>query len=105
MDEAIQTNWVSTVGQNINSIEDTVTKYIGCGHAVGFSCGTAALHLAIRLAAEKQYGAPTRAHIGSLASKRVFCSDMTFDATVNPVAYEGGEAVFIDTERQLEHGS
>ena len=99
VDEAIQTNWVSTVGQNINSIEDVVAKYIGCGHAVGLSCGTAALHLAIRLAAEKLYGAPTRAHIGSLQGRRVFCSDMTFDATVNPVAYEGGEAVFIDTER------
>ena len=99
VDEAIQTNWVSTVGANIDRIEDTVSKYIGCGYAVGLSCGTASLHLAIRLAAEKLYGAPTRAHIGALQSRRVFCSDMTFDATVNPVAYEGGEAIFIDTER------
>ena len=64
---------------------------------MGLSSGTAALHLAIRLAAEKLYGQPKVGH-GSLEGRRVFCSDMTFDATVNPVAYEGGEAVFIDTE-------
>ena len=99
VDDAIQTNWVSTVGANINEVERQMAEYIGVPYAVGLSCGTAALHLAIRLMAEKIYGAPSRANIGSLAGKRVFCSDMTFDATVNPVAYEGGEAVFIDTER------
>ena len=99
VDEAIQTNWVSTVGANINEVERQMAEYIGVPYAVGLSCGTAALHLGIRLAAEKLYGPPTRAHIGALQGRRVFCSDMTFDATVNPVAYEGGEAVFIDTER------
>ena len=98
VDEAIQTNWVSTVGENINVVERQIADYIGCNYAVGLSCGTAALHLAIRLAAEKLYGAPKTGH-GSLEGKRVFCSDMTFDATVNPVAYENGEAIFIDTER------
>ena len=98
VDEAIQTNWVSTVGANINAVEKLMAEYIGIPYAVALSCGTAALHLAIRLAAEKLYGAPRPGH-GSLEGKRVFCSDMTFDATVNPVAYEGGEAVFIDTER------
>lgn len=54
-------------------------------------------NLAIRLAAEKLFGTPKAGH-GSLEGKRVFYSDMTFDATVNPVTYENGEAVFIDTE-------
>ena len=98
VDEAIQTNWVSTVGANINEVERLMAEYIGIPYAVALSCGTAALHLAIRLAAEKIYGAPRVGH-GTLEGHKVFCSDMTFDATVNPVAYENGEAVFIDTER------
>ena len=95
--EAIQTNWVSTVGENIDVIEKTVASLIGVKHAVALSCGTAALHLAIRLAGEKLYGQARIGH-GTLEGHKVFCSDMSFDATVNPVAYEGGEAVFIDTE-------
>ncbi|MBR1670939.1 MAG: DegT/DnrJ/EryC1/StrS family aminotransferase [Butyrivibrio sp.] len=95
--EAFDTNWLSTVGANINEAEKLICEKIGCKNAVGLSSGTAALHLAIRLAAEKLYGQPKVGH-GSLEGRRVFCSDMTFDATVNPVAYEGGEAVFIDTE-------
>ena len=97
VDEAIRTNWVSTVGQNINAVEQELADYIGISHAVALSSGTAALHLAIKLAGEKLYG-QTRVGHGTLEGHRVFCSDMTFDATVNPVAYEGGEAVFIDTE-------
>ena len=95
--EAIRTNWVSTVGENINEVERLCAAKIGRGYAVGLSCGTAALHLAIRLAGERLYGQPPVGH-GSLEGRRVFCSDMTFDATVNPVAYEGGVPVFIDTE-------
>ena len=95
--EAYDTNWLSTVGENINEAERLICEKIGCKNAVGLSAGTAALHLAIKLAAEKLYGQPRVGH-GSLEGKKVFCSDMTFDATVNPVAYEGGEAVFIDTE-------
>ncbi len=95
--EAFDTNWLSTVGANINESEKMICEKIGCRNAVGLSSGTAALHLAIRLAAEKIYGQPKVGH-GALEGKKVFCSDMTFDATVNPVAYEGGEAVFIDTE-------
>ena len=98
VDEAIRTNWVSTVGENINEVEKAICAYIGCNYAVGLSCGTAALHLAVKLAGEKLYGAPKVGH-GTLEGHKVFCSDTTFDATVNPVAYEGGEAVFIDTER------
>ena len=97
VDEAIQTNWVSTVGTNIDEVEKIVAQKIGRKYAVGLSAGTAALHLAIRLAGERLYG-PQPANVGTLTGRRVFCSDCTFDATVNPVAYEGGEAVFIDTE-------
>ena len=97
MQEAYETNWMSTVGKNINEVERLCSSKIGRKYAVALSSGTAALHLAIRLCAEKLYGQPKVAH-GCLEGKKVFCSDMTFDATVNPVAYEGGEAVFIDTE-------
>ncbi len=97
VDEAIKTNWVSTVGQNINVVEQECASRIGRKYAVALSSGTAALHLAIRLAGERLYG-PVSANKGVLEGKRVFCSDTTFDATVNPVAYEGGEQVFIDTE-------
>lgn len=97
VDDAIQTNWVSTVGANINEVEKLVAEKIGRKYAVALSAGTAALHLAIRLAGERLYG-PQRANVGTLQGNKVFCSDCTFDATVNPVAYEGGEAVFIDTE-------
>lgn len=95
--EAIQTNWVSTVGANINEVERMTAEKIGCKYTVGLSSGTAALHLAVKLAGERLYGQPKVGH-GTLEGKKIFCSDMTFDATVNPVAYEGGEAVFIDTE-------
>ena len=97
MQEAYETNWMSTVGANINESEKQIAEFIGCKDAVALSSGTAALHLAIKLAGERLYGLPRVGH-GSLEGKKVFCSDMTFDATVNPVAYEGGEAVFIDTE-------
>lgn len=97
VDEAIRTNWVSTVGENINVIEKQVAEYIGCKYAVALSCGTAALHLATKLAGEKLYG-QAKPNTGTLAGKKVFCSDVTFDASINPVAYEDGEAVFIDTE-------
>ncbi|SDA42908.1 dTDP-4-amino-4,6-dideoxygalactose transaminase [Butyrivibrio sp. INlla18] len=97
MQEAYETNWMSTVGANINGSEKMIAEKIGCKDAVALSSGTAALHLAIKLAGERLYGQPRTGH-GVLEGKKVFCSDMTFDATVNPVAYEGGEAVYIDTE-------
>ena len=98
VNDAIDKNWVTTLGENINEVEKAIQEKIGRKYAVGLSAGTAALHLAIRLAGEKLYG-PQPANVGTLAGKKVFCSDMTFDATVNPIAYEGGEAVFIDTDR------
>ena len=97
VNDAILTNWVTTLGENINEVERLVQEKTGRKYAIGLSSGTAALHLAIRLAGERLYG-PRPANVGTLAGHKVFCSDMTFDATVNPVAYEGGEAVFIDTE-------
>lgn len=83
--EAYETNWMSTVGENINEVERLTCEKIGCKYSVALSAGTAALHLAIKLAGVK---------LGDM----VFCSDMTFSATVNPITYEGGIPVFIDTE-------
>ena len=98
VDEAIRTNWVSTVGANINEAEKKIAEYVGVKYAVGLSCGTAALHLAVKLAGERLYG-QSEPNEGTLKGRKVFCSDVTFDASINPVAYEDGEAVFIDTER------
>ena len=97
VDDAIRKNWVSTVGENINEIEKQIAEYIGCGYAVALSAGTASLHLATKLAGERLYG-QAKPNEGTLKGHRVFCSDCTFDASINSVAYEDGEAVFIDTE-------
>ena len=83
--EAYNTNWMSTVGKNINEVERLTCEKVGCKYAVALSSGTAALHLAVKLAGVKP-------------GDKVFCSDMTFAATVNPVVYEKGVPVFIDTE-------
>jgi len=97
INDAFDKNWITTAGENINVIEKQIAEKIGRQQTVALSAGTAALHLAIKLAGENIYGMPRVGH-GTLEGKKVFCSDMTFDATLNPVAYEGGEAVFIDTE-------
>lgn len=83
--EAYDTNWMSTTGKNINEVEKAICEKVGCKYAVALSAGTAAIHLAVKLAGVKP-------------GDKVFCSDMTFDATVNPVVYEGGVPIFIDTE-------
>lgn len=83
--EAYETNWMSTVGKNIDKVEAMVCEKVGCGYSVALSAGTSALHLAVKLAGVKP-------------GQKVFCSDMTFSATVNPITYEGGVPVFIDTE-------
>lgn len=82
---AFDTNWVSTLGENIIKLEEAICDYLGCGYAVGLSSGTSSLHLAVKLAGVKQ---------GDV----VLCSDLTFSASVNPVTYEGGIPVFIDSE-------
>jgi len=85
MTEAYEQNWMSTIGKNIDEVERLACEQVGCKYAVGLNCGTSALHLAVRLAGVKP-------------GDKVFCSDMTFDATVNPVSYEGGTQIFIDSE-------
>lgn len=95
--EAYETNWMSTVGKNIDEAERLIAEKVGVRYAVALSAGTASLHLAMKLAGEAMYGWPEIGK-GALCNKKVFCSDVTFDATVNPVVYEGGIPVFIDTE-------
>ena len=97
--EAYDTNWMSTVGQNIDEVERVAAEKVGVKYAVGLCNCTSALHLCVKLAGERLYGRPSVSH-GALEGKRVFCSDMTFDATLNPVVYEGGIPVFIDTEEE-----
>ena len=97
--EAYETNWMSTIGENINEVERIAAERSGVKYAVGLCNCTSALHLCCRFAGERLYGIPPIGH-GALEGKRVFCSDMTFGATVNPVVYEGGVPVFIDTERE-----
>ena len=95
--EAYETNWMSTVGKNINAIEHLLAEIVGVKYAVALSAGTAALHLAVKLAGESIYG-QSEAGKGALYNKKIFCSDVTFAATVNPILYEGGIPVFIDAE-------
>ena len=83
--EAYESNWMSTIGSNIDEAERLICDKTGCKYAVALATGTAALHMAIKLT-------------GIKPGDKVFCSDLTFSATVNPVKYEGGEAGFIDTE-------
>lgn len=85
VEEAFETNWVSTVGENITHLEKEVCQFLGCKSGVALSTGTAALHLAVKLT-------------GLKPGEKVFCSDMTFAATANPVSYEQGEQVFVDNE-------
>ncbi len=97
--QAYDTNWMSTLGENVNEVERIAAEKAQMQYAVGLSCCTAALHLAVKHAGETLYGRPKVGH-GTLEGKRVFCSDMTFAATLNPVVYEGGVPVFIDTEAE-----
>lgn len=83
--EAYETNWMSTVGENIREAERLAAESVGAKYAVALSSGTAALHMAVKLAGIKR-------------EEHVFVSDLTFAATVNPVVYEGGIPVFIDSE-------
>lgn len=85
--KAYHTNWMSTVGENISEVERLLSEKVGCKYAIALSSGTAALHLCMKLAGVKP-------------GDYVFVSDMTFGATVNPIVYEGGIPVFIDTERE-----
>ena len=86
--EAFEKNWIAPLGFNCDSFEAEMSRYLGAEqHALSLCSGTAALHLAVKLAGVKR---------GDI----VLCSDMTFAATVNPVSYEGGVQVFVDSEYQ-----
>lgn len=85
MKKAFDTNWMSTIGENINETESKIAEMIGVKKAVALSSGTASLHLAMKLAGVKR-------------GDRIFCSDMTFAATINPAVYDGAVPVFIDVE-------
>lgn len=85
--EAFDTNWVAPLGRNVDEFEREIAAYVGVAHAAALISGTSALHLAVKLAEVKP---------GDI----VLCSDMTFAATVNPVSYEGGIQVFIDSETE-----
>ena len=84
--EAFDTNWVAPLGKNVNEFEKEMAAYLGMTQAAALTSGTAALHLAVKLA-------------GVQAGDVVICSDLTFAATVNPVSYENGIQVFVDSER------
>lgn len=95
--EAFDLNWITTAGKNINEVEKDVAKFVGVKCAVALSNGTGALHLATKLAGEKLYG-QAKPNQGTLQGHKVFATDMTFDASINPIGYEDGEAIFIDSE-------
>ena len=97
MSDAFNKNWMTTAGENVNELEKIAAKQATMKYAVALCNCTSALHLCVKFAGEKLYGKPQVGH-GALEGKRVFCSDMTFAATLNPVVYEGGIPVFIDTE-------
>lgn len=83
--EAFDTNWVAPLGKNVDEFEKSMASYLGIKHSVALSAGTAGLHLAMKLC---------DIHQGDI----VLCSDLTFAATVNPVSYEDGVQVFVDSE-------
>ncbi len=85
--EAFEENWVAPLGKNVDELERELAAYVGVKYGAALNAGTAALHLAVKLAGVK-------------AGDMVLCSDLTFAATVNPVSYENGVPVFIDSERE-----
>lgn len=97
MTDAYNKNWMTTAGENVNELEKIAAEKAEVKYAVALCNCTSALHLCMKFAGEKLYGKPMISH-GALEGKKVFCSDMTFAATLNPVVYEGGIPVFIDTE-------
>lgn len=84
--EAFATNWIAPLGPQVDAFEQEFCAVVGSRHAAALSSGTAALHLALKLA-------------GLKPGAEVFCSTLTFSASVNPIVYEGGRPVFIDSER------
>ena len=83
--EAFDTNWIAPLGKNVNEFEKEIAAYVGAKDAAALSSGSAALHLALKAAGVK-------------AGDIVFCQDLTFSATANPIAYEKAIPVFIDSD-------
>ena len=83
--EAFDTNWLSTVGENLNKFEGSVRNYLGIKASVGLSSGSAAIHLGLKA-------------LGVSKDDIVFVSDLTFSASVNPIIYENATPVFIDSD-------
>ena len=83
--EAFDTNWIAPLGPNVNGFEREMEAYTGIAHCSALSAGTAALHLAVKLL-----------EVGE--GDTVICPSLTFAATANPVAYEKGKIVFVDSE-------
>ena len=84
--EAFDTNWIAPLGENVNKFEEELAKYVKIGNAAALSSGTAAIHMAFKALDVKN---------GDI----VFCSDLTFSATVNPIIYQNAKPVFIDSEK------
>ena len=83
--DAFHKNWIAPLGENVNEFEKAMKAYIGSENAVALSAGTAALHLSLICAG-----------VGN--GDKVFCQDLTFSASANPITYVGAEPVFIDSE-------
>ena len=97
--KAFSNNWITTAGENVSELEKIAASAAGVKYAVGLCNCTSALHLCVKAAGESLFGKPQTSH-GAIEGKKVFCSDMTFAATVNPIVYEGGIPIFIDTEKE-----
>lgn len=85
--EAFDTNWIAPLGKNVNEFEKELSSYVGAKDAAALSSGSAAIHLALKAAGVKE-------------GDKVFCQDLTFSATVNPVIYERAVPVFIDSDEE-----
>ncbi len=85
--EAFDTNWIAPLGENVNKFEEELANYVGIKNAAALSAGTAAIHMAFKALDVKK-------------DDIVFCSDLTFSATVNPIIYQNATPVFIDSEKE-----
>ncbi|MDM5190873.1 DegT/DnrJ/EryC1/StrS family aminotransferase [Bacillus sp. DX4.1] len=85
VNQAFEQNWIAPLGPNVDAFEHQIAEYIGVKSAAAVSAGTAAIHLALEL-------------LGVKRDDTVFCSSLTFAASANPIAYQGAEPIFIDSE-------
>ena len=90
--EAFDTNWIAPLGANVDGFERELAEYVGIKNGAALSSGTAAIHMALKA-------------IGVKKGDKVFCSSLTFAASCNPIIYEGGIPVFIDSEPESQNMS